>query len=496
MNECISLTATELREHLLKGDLTAVELCQAHLERIDESNPTLNSFITVSHDQALEQAKLADRILESLGQDSPQLTGIPIAVKDLICTRGIETTCASKILRGFVPPYDATTITKLKQAGAVVVGKTNLDEFAMGGSNEHSAFGAVKNPWDLERVPGGSSGGSAAAVCSGQAPLSLGTDTGGSIRQPAGLTGIIGLKPTYGRVSRYGVAAFASSLEQVGPFARSVEDIALIMGELAGFDPSDATTMRVAVPNYSAELSASPRDLKGLRVGVPRQYFIDGMDKEVEQAVRNGLSTLEELGATLVEISLPHTEHALSVYYVLAPAEASSNLARYDGVRYGARKEGETLSQLYARTRGEGFGPEVKRRILIGTYVLSKGYFDAYYLKAQAVRTLIINDFKEAFTNSCDIIATPVSPNVAWRFGERDASPVEMYLEDAFTLPVNLAGLPGISVPAGLHSMNLPIGLQLIAPPFEELRLMVAARNFLSVSSFDFTKMTRRTFSQ
>lgn len=495
MKESISLTATELREHLIKGDFSAVELCQAHLQRIEESNESLNSFITISREQALEQARLADRILESLKQDSPKLTGIPVAVKDLICTRGVETTCASNILKGFIPPYDATTVTRLKQAGAVIVGKTNLDEFAMGGSNEHSAFGPVKNPWDLERVPGGSSGGSAAAVCAGQAPLALGTDTGGSIRQPAGLTGTIGLKPTYGRVSRYGVTAFASSLEQVGPFARSVEDIALIMEELAGFDPSDATTMRMPVPKYTEELLAAPFDLKGLRIGVPKQYFIDGIDSEVESTVRQALNTLEKLGATLVEISLPHTEHALSVYYVLAPAEASSNLARYDGIRYGTRKEAESLSQLYSRTRGEGFGAEVKRRILIGTYVLSKGYFDAYYLKAQAVRTLIINDFKEAFTNSCDVIATPVSPNVAWRFGEKDASPVEMYLEDAFTLPVNLAGLPGISVPAGLNSQNLPIGLQLIAPPFEELRLMVAARNFLNENPFDFTMMTRSSFA-
>jgi len=492
--EIVSLTASKLREHLLKGDFTAREVCEVHLERIEQTNPNLNSFLTVCREEALQSAEIADKLLASGKEKTPKLTGIPIAVKDLICTKGIETTCASRILKGFAPPYDATTVSKLKTSNAVVIGKTNLDEFAMGSSNETSAFGPVKNPWDTERIPGGSSGGSAAAVAAGQAPISLGTDTGGSIRQPAGMTGTIGMKPTYGRVSRYGVVAFASSLEQVGPFARSVEDIAITMESLAGFDSCDATSMKVPVPSYYDELKNSAKDLKGVRVGVPKQYFIPGIDKEVEATVRASLNTLKDLGATLVDISLPHTEHALSVYYILAPAEASSNLARFDGIRYGNRVNGATLSELYAKTRGEGFGSEPKRRILIGTYVLSRGYFDAYYLKAQAVRTLIVNDFKAAFNNSCDVIATPVSPGVAWKFGARSHSPVEMYLEDVFTLPVNLAGLPGMSVPAGLNSEGLPIGLQLIAPPFEELRLMQVARNFLEARPFEISRMTQANY--
>lgn len=494
-SELISLPATKMREHLLHGDFTAEELCEAHLDRIQATNSKFNSFILVSENEARDQAKAADKLLKEKKENSPALTGIPVAVKDILCTKGIETTCASKILKGFIPPYDSTPVLRLKQAGAVIIGKTNLDEFAMGSSNENSAFGPVRNPWDLERIPGGSSGGSAVAVSLGQAPLSLGTDTGGSIRQPAGLSGTIGIKPTYGRVSRYGVIAYASSLDQVGPFARTVDDLGAILETISGWDSRDATSMKVDVPKFSTELASESLSLKGVRVGIPKQYFIDGIEKEVESKVRSSFKVLESLGATLVDISLPNTEHALASYYILAPAEASSNLARYDGVRFGRRAAAESLADMYARTRGEGFGNEVKRRVLIGTYVLSKGYFDAYYIKAQAVRTLIINDFKAAFTNSCDIIATPSSPRCAWKIGQRSASPIEVYLEDVFTIPANLAGLPGITIPAGLSSEGLPIGLQLLAPPFEELRLLQAGKLFLNEQPFDLDAMTKRSFS-
>jgi aspartyl-tRNA(Asn)/glutamyl-tRNA(Gln) amidotransferase subunit A len=494
-SELISLSVGKMREHLLQGDFTAEELCKAHLDRISATNPQFNSFLKVLEDSAIRQAKSADALLAAGKENTPALTGIPVAVKDNLLTQGYETTAASKILKGFVAPYDATVVAKLKKSGAIILGKTNLDEFAMGSSNENSSFGAVRNPWDLDRVPGGSSGGSAVAVSLGQAPLSLGTDTGGSIRQPAGLTGTIGLKPTYGRVSRYGVIAYASSLDQVGPFGRTPEDIATILEVLSGIDQRDATSMPIPVPKFSSELAAlRPDSLKGLRVGVPKQYFLDGMENEVESCIRRSLEVLKLLGATLVDISLPHTQHALSAYYVLAPAEASSNLARYDGVRYGPRVKGESLASMYARTRGEGFGAEVKRRILVGTYVLSKGYFDAYYLKAQSVRTLIINDFKAAFANHCDVIATPVSPRCAWKLGDKTASPLQMYLEDVFTIPVNLAGLPGISVPAGLDSRGLPIGMQIIAPAFEELKLLQVAKAFLNAQPFEKNLPTMRTY--
>lgn len=482
-----------MREGLLKRDFTSRELITEHLERIEATNPRLNSFITVTADAALKQADAADRILESRGEDSPALTGIPVAIKDMIVTRGVETTAASKILKGFIPPYDATAVAKLKECGSIMVGKTNLDEFAMGSSNETSSYGTVKNPWDIERVPGGSSGGSAAAVCAGQAPISLGTDTGGSIRQPAAFCGVVGMKPTYGRVSRYGAIAFASSLDQIGPFTRTVEDMALSLSAISGPDERDSTSMKVEVPDFLAELRKTKgRGLRGMRIGVPKEYFPEGIDPEVEQGVRAGLKELENLGAELVEISLPHSEYALPVYYIVAPAEASSNLARYDGVRFGYRYEGARSTQeLYEKTRAHGFGEEVKRRILVGTYVLSAGYYDAYYLKAQQVRTLIINDFKSAFANKCDVIAAPVTPTAAFKFGENSASPLQMYLADIFTIPANLAGIPGISVPCALDSNSLPIGLQLLGKPFDESTLLQVAYALEQKVGFDTRKMTK-----
>lgn len=492
MSSLVSLSVLEMREGLLKKDFSAVELTKAHLERIASTNGQLNSFITVCDESALAAAAHADSILRDKGSDAPLLAGIPVAVKDMIVTKDVETTCASKILKGFVPPYDATAVSRLKSHGAVMLGKTNMDEFAMGSSSEHSAFGPVRNPWDVERVPGGSSGGSAVAVSVGQAPLSLGTDTGGSIRQPASLTGIVGLKPTYGRVSRYGAVAYASSFDQIGPFARTVEDCAIIMRSISGFDENDSTSMNIEVPDYLGELRAQGgKGLKGIRIGVPKEYFVDGMEPDVDRCMRDSLKQLEALGATLVDISLPHTEYALPVYYIITPAEASSNLARYDGVRYGHRAaQVETLEEMYERSRAEGFGNEVKRRILIGSYVLSAGYYDAYYRKAQQVRTLIINDFKAAFTNHCDVIATPVSPTTAFKLGEKLDDPLRMYLADIFTAPANLAGLPGLALPCGLDAAGLPIGLQLLGAPFSESLLLCVGQAFERETKFDFRKMT------
>ncbi|OVE80294.1 aspartyl/glutamyl-tRNA amidotransferase subunit A [bacterium J17] len=481
MNILVKLSASEMRAGLISSDFSAVELTKAHLDQIESTNENLNSFITVSSVQALKDAEKADAVLKEKQSSAPALCGIPVAIKDMLVTKGIETTCASKILKGFIPPYQCTAVAKLKKQGAVVVGKTNLDEFAMGSSNEHSAFGSVKNPWDNSRVAGGSSGGSAVAVAAAQAAISLGTDTGGSIRQPASFNGILGLKPTYGRVSRYGAVGFASSLDQIGPFARTVEDLALTLEAISGHDQSDATSMEVDVPKFSAELaSADEKSLEGLKVGIPKEYFIDGIDAEVKSSVEKSLEQLGSLGAELIEISLPHTEYATATYYIVNSAEASSNLSRYDGVRYGYRaKEAKGTEEMYRQTRAAGFGREVKRRILMGTHVLSTGYYDAYYKKAQQVRTLIAKDFREAFKDKCDIIAAPVSPTTAFAFGEKSEDPLAMYLADVFTLPVNLAGLPGLSLPCGLDSNKLPIGLQLIAPAFEELRLLKTAKAFL-----------------
>ncbi len=473
MDSLTTLSLCQMREGLLKRDFTSRTLIEAHLNRVEETT-SLNSFITVVADEALQSADAADLLLKEKAEDSPVLTGIPVSIKDQLVTKGIETTCGSRMLKGFVPPYDCTAVKKLKDAGAVILGKTNQDEFAMGSSNEFSAFGAVSNPWNLACVPGGSSGGSAASVASGQVPLSLGTDTGGSIRQPAALCGVVGLKPTYGRVSRYGAVAFASSLDQIGPFTRTVEDAAVCMNIISGQDDNDATSMNQVVPDYVSSLAKwKERDLSGVRIGVPKEYTGQGMDEEVERIFHESVEVCKELGAKIVEISLPHSQYALAAYYITAPAEASSNLARFDGIRYGYRTQNfGSLEELYHKSRAEGFGSEVKRRIMIGSFVLSSGYYDAYYRKAQQVRTLISNDFKTAFTNFCDVILAPVSPTVAFPKGEKTTSPLTMYLADIFTVPVNLAGLPAISVPFKCTGSGMPVGMQFIGSLFSEETLL------------------------
>jgi aspartyl-tRNA(Asn)/glutamyl-tRNA(Gln) amidotransferase subunit A len=466
MADLTDLTISQAHARLNAGDISSVELTQAHLDRIEALNGPINAFLTVTAGRALEQARRADERRRD-GEDNP-LLGIPLAYKDVLCTQGIETTCGSKILAGYLPPYTATAVQKLEALGAVMLGKTNMDEFAMGSSTENSAYGVTRNPWDTGRVPGGSSGGSAAAVAARMAPGALGTDTGGSIRQPASLCGVVGLKPGYGRVSRYGLVAFASSLDQIGPFARSVVDIALIMNAIAGHDPLDSTSMPLDVPDYTAALGP---DLKGVRVGIPGEYFVAGIEPGVEAAVRAAIETLRDLGAETREISLPHTNLALPVYYLVAPAEASANLARFDGVRYGPRVAGDGMWDTYRRTRGAGFGAEVKRRIMLGTYALSAGYYDAYYLQAQKVRTLIKQDFEDAF-GEVDVIACPTSPTTAFKIGERVDDPLQMYLSDVFTLAVNLAGIGGITLPCGFDESGLPVGLQLICPAFGEERVL------------------------
>jgi aspartyl-tRNA(Asn)/glutamyl-tRNA(Gln) amidotransferase subunit A len=459
-------TITETAALLRRRETSAAELTETALARAHGDR--FNAWLLVADDHARAQAKAADDRLKR--GDAPLLTGIPWACKDIIGTKGIETTAASKILKGYVPPYSATVVERLDAEGAVTVGKTNLDEFAMGSSNENSAFGPVKNPWDTTRVPGGSSGGSAVAVAAGEALFALGTDTGGSIRQPGALSGVVGMKPTYGRVSRYGVVAFASSLDQVGPFTRTVEDCAIVCQALFGKDPNDATTMPLAFEDLRRDLD---KGVKGLRIGVPKEFFIDGMEKGVEQAVRDALREYERQGAELVDVSLSLTDHGLAVYYIIQPAEASSNLARYDGVRYGQRVEGRDLLDTYRRTRGQGFGAEVKRRMILGTYALSAGYYDAYYVKAQKVRTLIKAEFDRAFVK-CDAIVTPTSPTVAFKIGAKVNDPLAMYLNDVFTLPGNIAGLPGMSIPCGL-SEGLPVGLQIMANSFQESTLFRVA---------------------
>ena len=462
--EICALTIAELSERLARKELSSEEATRASLSRTAELDPKIHAFLLVDEAGALAAAKAADGRRASGSALSP-LDGVPLALKDILVTEGVETTAGSKILRGFRPPFDGTAVARLEAAGAVLTGKLSMDEFAMGSSNENTPFEKVHNPWDLSRVPGGSSGGSAAAVAAREVFGSLGTDTGGSIRQPASLCGIAGLKPTYGRVSRYGVVAFASSLDQVGPMARTAEDCALLLQAIAGHDPLDQTSADVPVPDYRA---ASARGVKGLRVGVPREYFVSGLDPEVEASVRAGIARLEALGAKTVELSLPHTEYAVATYYIVATAEASSNLARYDGVRYGARSpDARSLREMYLRTRADGFGPEVKRRIMLGTYVLSAGYYDAYYLKAQKVRTLIRRDFERAF-ESCDALVGPTTPTPAFRLGEKVDDPLQMYLADIFTISCNLAGLPGLSVPCGFSKAGLPIGLQLLGRPFDE----------------------------
>jgi len=465
------LTIHEATALLRTRALSAQELTRAVLDRIHATDARTRSYLTVCEPEALAQAETADRRLAA-GDSIPPLCGIPLAVKDVILTKGIRSTAGSKILEHFVPPYDATVTRLLKAAGAVIIGKVNCDEFAMGSSNENSAFFPSRNPWDLSRVPGGSSGGSATAVAADQALAALGTDTGGSIRLPAAFCGVVGLKPTYGRVSRFGVVAYASSLDQVGPLAKDVQDCALVLQAIAGHDPRDSTSVDRPVPNYQATLT---QGVQGLKVGIPQEYFVEGMQPEVETAVHQALAALAALGAQPVSISLPHTEYAIATYYLIATAEASANLARYDGVKYGYRTaQTGNLMDMYCRTRAHGFGSEVKRRIMLGTYALSAGYYDAYYLKAQKVRTLIRQDFLTAF-EACDVIATPVAPTVAFRLGEKTADPLTMYLSDIFTIAVNLAGLPGLSVPCGGDAKGLPIGLQLIGKPFGEDTLLQAA---------------------
>jgi len=462
-----------LRDRIAAGEVSAADVVASHLKRIADVDSRIGAFVRVNEAEALETAASIDRD-RTAGRALGPLAGVPIAIKDVLCTRGLATGCGSRILERFVPPFDATCVARLRAAGAVLLGKTNMDEFAMGSSTENSSCQVTRNPWDPERVPGGSSGGSAAAVAADEVPAALGTDTGGSIRQPAALCGVVGMKPTYGRVSRYGLVAFASSLDQVGPFGNSVEDVAEVLHVIAGHDARDATSARQPVPDYPA---ATRRGARGLRIGVPREYFPEEMDGEVSTAVRGALAAAGRLGATVEEISLPHTEYAIPTYYVLATAEASSNLARYDGVRYGSRaKDTPDLASMYVASRSHGFGAEVKRRIMLGTYVLSSGYYDAYYLKAQKVRTLIRRDFEAAFER-VDAIVTPTSPTAAFRIGEKVDDPLAMYLSDIFTVTVNLAGLPGLSMPCGLTRDRLPIGLQIVGRPFDEetvLRLAAA----------------------
>ncbi len=463
---------TELAAALAARQISSVELTQLHLDRIDRLNPEINAFITVDAEKSLAQARAADARLASGNAGS--LTGIPIAQKDIFCAKGWRTTCGSKMLGNFVSPYDATVIEKFDAAGAVNLGKTNMDEFAMGSSNETSFFGPVKNPWDTKRVPGGSSGGSAAAVASLMAPAATGTDTGGSIRQPAALCNLTGLKPTYGVVSRWGMIAFASSLDQAGPMARSAEDCALMLNVMAGFDDKDSTSLERAAEDYARDLE---KPLAGLKIGLPREFFGDGCDAGVMNAVQEAIAEYRRLGAETIEISLPNMEHGVAAYYVIAPAEASSNLSRFDGVRYGHRAaEYSDLNDMYQKSRAQGFGDEVKRRILIGTYVLSHGYYDAYYLQAQRIRRLIANDFVEAFKR-CDVIMGPTSPCTAFGIGEKSADPVQMYLSDIYTIAVNLAGLPGMSIPCGFDT-GLPVGLQLIGDYFAEARLLNVAHAY------------------
>jgi aspartyl-tRNA(Asn)/glutamyl-tRNA(Gln) amidotransferase subunit A len=474
-------TASELVRQLAKGEITSVEVTQSYLDRIEQHDGQVKAFLRVDPSAALAQAEEIDRCRKA-GKPLGPLAGLPVAVKDVLCSQGEATTCGSRMLENFRPPYDATAVAKLKAADAVLIGRTNMDEFAMGGSNENSAFFPTHNPWDLSRIPGGSSGGSAAAVAARMAPLAVGTDTGGSVRCPAGLCGISGMKPTYGRVSRYGLVAFASSLDQIGPMGQTAEDCALLLEVLAGHDPKDSTSVDVPVPRYTETVG---RPLEGLRLGLVREHFGEGLDVEVDRAVREAVRVYQSLGASVKELSLPHGKYAVATYYIIAPCEASSNLARYDGVHYGYRSKGQgtsvssdnALIDMYRRSRSEGFGAEVKRRIMLGTYALSAGYYDAYYKKALKVRRLIRQDFDRAFED-VDLIIGPVTPTPAFKIGERIDDPLAMYLFDLYTVSTNLAGIAGISIPCGLSSAGLPIGLHLQSPPFEEERLLRGAAMF------------------
>jgi aspartyl-tRNA(Asn)/glutamyl-tRNA(Gln) amidotransferase subunit A len=470
----IELTAAELLVIQAKGEATAAEITDAFLAAVRERDAKVKAFLHVDEEAARQQARGVDA-KRKRGERLGPLAGVPVAVKDVLCTKGVPTTCASKILQPFVPPYDAHVVERLKAADAVLIGKTNMDEFAMGSSTENSAYQVTRNPWDLERIPGGSSGGSAAAVAACEAPLSLGTDTGGSIRQPASLCGIVGMKPTYGRVSRYGMVAFASSLDQIGPFAHDVADGALLLETLAGHDERDSTSVDRPVPAYSKSVN---NPIKSLTIGVAKEYFAGGLDAEVEAAIRTALKEYEKLGATVKEVSLPHSPYAVAAYYIVATAEASSNLARYDGMHYGYRTPGKLdLIATYSHTRAEGFGKEVQRRIMLGTYALSSGYKDAYYVKALKVRRLIKNDFDQAFSE-CDVVMGPTAPTAAFKIGEKTSDPLAMYLSDIYTISCNLAGIAGISIPCGFTKTGLPIGLQIQAPPFEEEKLLRVARMY------------------
>ncbi len=473
-----NLTIHEAHSLLKDRKLSSIELTRAYLDRIRKVDSKVRAFVTVTEKEAVEQAARADDDLRA-GTGGP-LTGVPVLIKDNMCTKGIPTTCSSKMLQNFVPPYDATVVERLAAAGAVMVGKANMDEFAMGSSTENSALFVTHNPWDLERVPGGSSGGSAAAVAAGETVFALGSDTGGSIRQPASFCSVVGIKPTYGRVSRYGLVAFASSLDQIGPLTKDVTDCALVMNAISGHDPKDSTSVPEPVPDYTKSLVA---DLKGIRLGVPREYFVDGMQPEVATAIRAAIKKLEMLGATIGDASLPHTRHSLAVYYIIAPSEASANLARYDGVKYGfAYKETDNMWEAMEKTREFGFGPEVKRRIMLGTYALSAGYYDAYYLKAQKVRTIIRREFDQAF-EKYDALITPTSPTVPFKIGEKTDDPIQMYLSDVCTLPINIAGVPAISIPAGFVD-GLPVGLQIIGKPFSEQTILRVAYAYEQASGW------------
>ena len=468
--ELYSLTIHQVHELLSKGEVTSQEVTESVFKRIESVEEKVNAYITLTQKLAMEQAKHADENIKQGKLNT--LTGIPLVIKDVLCIKGVRTTCGSRILENFIAPYDATVIKKMKEKDAIFIGRTNMDEFAMGSSTETSYFGTTRNPWDLQRIPGGSSGGSAAAVSADECIGALGTDTGGSIRQPAACCGVVGLKPTYGRVSRFGLVAFASSLDQIGPMTKDVKDAAILMNEICGYDSLDSTSVNVEVPDYTQVLG---REVKGMSVGIPKEYFIEGVDREVEGAVKEAVKVVEGLGMDTKEVSLPHTEYAVAVYYLIAPAEASSNLARYDGVRYGYRtKESAGLLKMYKLSRSEGFGTEVKRRIMLGTYALSAGYYDAYYKKASQVRTLIRNDFEKAF-RECDVIITPTAPTPAFKIGEKVDDPLKMYLSDIFTIPANLAGIAGISIPCGFSSQGLPIGLQILANSFQEEKLLQVA---------------------
>lgn len=482
--ELYSLTVSKIARKIKEKEITIKEVLDSVYNRIENVEEKVSAYVTLTKEQAYNRAtKLQERL--DNGEDIGIMGGVPIAIKDNICTNGIKTTCSSKMLENFVPFYDATVIEKLENAGAIIIGKTNMDEFAMGSSTENSAIKKTKNPWDLERVPGGSSGGSAAAVACDIAPCALGTDTGGSIRQPASFCNVVGLKPTYGLVSRYGVVAYASSLDQVGPLTKSVEDAAILLNVIAGKDEKDTTSADIPKKDY---LKSIKDDIKGKKIGVPTEFISDGINEDVKKAYEENLNTLKELGAEIIEIKLDYAKYSLPTYYIIATAEASSNLGRYDGIRYGHRaKDFSSLDELYVKSRTEGFGDEVKRRIMLGTYVLSSGYYDAYYKRGQKVRTLIIDDFKKAF-EKCDVIAIPTTPNTSFKFGEKTSNPLEMYLEDIYTVPVNIAGLPGISVPGGFDKNGMPIGMQFISKAFDEENLLQVAYTFEKNTGFNMKK--------